>query len=409
MKYLILLTRKYPYLSGEPFLENEIKEIASYFDKVCIFPTDACERDKQTRSISLDNIDVFTVEKKKIKWRHYKYAFWGMLRAFMKGSCNWQQILDFHFQSMADSLSKHIIKCVHSHYLFKKEDEVVLYSYWLYVTAKIILNLRDDIQYNVKRVVCVSRAHRFDIYEEKRGHLPFQQQLVESLDKVFPCSENGTVYLKQRYPQCSDKIETAYLGTYDHGLNRGSEEGDTTFRIVSCSRMTEVKRVDLIIDALKILQRENLKVAWTHLGGGELFKHIKERVSRELTKLSIELTGAIKNEDVYRYYQSHHVDLFINVSASEGLPVSIMEAISFGIPVIATNVGGTSEIVLEGMNGNLLNEDFKIEQLAMLIKKYVLMDRQEREQLKLATRDLWKQKFQAVQNYNAFARNLLDI
>ena len=40
-----------------------------------------------------------------------------------------------------------------------------------------------------------------------------------------------------------------------------------------------------------------------------------------------------------------HIDLFINTSSSEGVPVSIMEALSVGIPIIATDVGGTKEIV----------------------------------------------------------------
>ena len=45
------------------------------------------------------------------------------------------------------------------------------------------------------------------------------------------------------------------------------------------------------------------------------------------------------------------VDLFLTVSANEGIPVSIMEAQSFGIPVIATDVGGISEIV-NNVNGS---------------------------------------------------------
>ena len=45
------------------------------------------------------------------------------------------------------------------------------------------------------------------------------------------------------------------------------------------------------------------------------------------------------------YYKNNIIDIFINLSASEGIPVSIMDAISFGIPCIATNVGGTGEIV----------------------------------------------------------------
>lgn len=46
-------------------------------------------------------------------------------------------------------------------------------------------------------------------------------------------------------------------------------------------------------------------------------------------------------------YSEHPVDVFINLSTNEGVPVSIMEAISFDIPIVATDVGGTSEIVTD--------------------------------------------------------------
>ena len=62
MKYLILLSRKYPFLSGEPFLENEIEEIAPHFDKILIFPTDACLTDKTSRHIQAANVDVCITE-----------------------------------------------------------------------------------------------------------------------------------------------------------------------------------------------------------------------------------------------------------------------------------------------------------------------------------------------------------
>lgn len=53
----------------------------------------------------------------------------------------------------------------------------------------------------------------------------------------------------------------------------------------------------------------------------------------------------LSHDQVMNYYKEHHFDVFINMSTNEGVPVSIMEAASFGIPIIATNVGGTSEIV----------------------------------------------------------------
>ena len=117
----------------------------------------------------------------------------------------------------------------------------------------------------------------------------------------------------------------------------------------------------------------------------------------------------IPNKDVYSYYQTHPVDLFVNVSSSEGLPVSIMEAISYGIPVIATDVGGTSEIVEDGVNGNLIPMSFKPEELAGKIRKYVRMNREEMKELRGATRKLWEERFQAVKNYDLFAKNLLKL
>jgi glycosyltransferase involved in cell wall biosynthesis len=63
------------------------------------------------------------------------------------------------------------------------------------------------------------------------------------------------------------------------------------------------------------------------------------------------------------------VDLFLNVSTTEGVPVSIMEAFSAGIPVYATNVGGTSEIVNSG-NGKLMDKDLTPEKLAHEIRSF---------------------------------------
>ncbi|MDD0858820.1 glycosyltransferase [Arthrobacter alpinus] len=72
-------------------------------------------------------------------------------------------------------------------------------------------------------------------------------------------------------------------------------------------------------------------------------RRIASEVERE--DLVIELKGAVANDEVLNFYRNHEISVFINVSTSEGVPVSIMEAISFDIPVVATSVGGTPEIV----------------------------------------------------------------
>ena len=51
------------------------------------------------------------------------------------------------------------------------------------------------------------------------------------------------------------------------------------------------------------------------------------------------------------------MDIFLLTSASEGLPNAVIEAQGFGVPVVSTNVGGVSEIVMQGVTGELLKDE----------------------------------------------------
>jgi glycosyltransferase involved in cell wall biosynthesis len=72
------------------------------------------------------------------------------------------------------------------------------------------------------------------------------------------------------------------------------------------------------------------------------------------------------HSEVHAVYRSQKVDGFILLSDSEGIPVSIMEALSYGIPVIATDTGGVSEIVTD-TNGILLPSNPEIGKIASAI------------------------------------------
>ena len=67
-------------------------------------------------------------------------------------------------------------------------------------------------------------------------------------------------------------------------------------------------------------------IQWTHIGGGKGFNALQQQLQQLPANLTVHLTGAITNREVIGHYLHHPVDIFVNVSASEGLPVSIMEA-----------------------------------------------------------------------------------
>lgn len=123
--------------------------------------------------------------------------------------------------------------------------------------------------------------------------------------------------------------------------------------------------------------------------------------------ITFDFRGNIPNTELMEEYQNSFYDLFINVSSSEGIPVSIMEASSFGIPCIATDVGGTRELVHTGQNGILLPSDPSPENVRDAILSILAMDDKGYETLRHTTREYWNAHFNAEKNYREFVDELL--
>lgn len=405
MRYLVLLNRRFPYKYGEAFLENEIDEISSFFDRIIIFPSDMRISDPITRIIKSENVDVITFEDAPLKLRKMSYMLGGIqLVHLQKGKSIKQSLFDAYFNAACKNQCKKILTILNQ-YDFGKDDEVIIYSYWLYISAKVAVDIKRYYK-DKTNIRCVSRAHAFDIYDDKR-YLPERNYILEGIDGVFPCSENGTQYLKNKYPKYNKKIKTAYLGTYDHGVSTKTKS--SAFRIVSCSRIAPEKRIDLLIDALSLLKDCCIPISWTHFGSGDRIGEIKKRVESELSFMEVNLPGAVQNSEILMSYANDYYNVFINTSSAEGLPVSIMEASSFGIPVIATNVGGTSEIVIDKYNGFLLDKESTAKRIADTIKKLIEMEQQDYAILRVNSREHWERNFQAKTNYAYFSKQLIQL
>lgn len=116
----------------------------------------------------------------------------------------------------------------------------------------------------------------------------------------------------------------------------------------------------------------------------------------ERANVRVCLKGRLTNDEVHQYYSKKNIDMFINVSASEGLPVSIMEAMSYGVPALATDVGGNSEIVTNE-TGYLVKADISSEELAEFFEKLTLNVNQVTEKKENAYR-MWENQYQVNKN-----------
>lgn len=264
------------------------------------------------------------------------------------------------------------------------------YSYWFYESAYTAARLRR--QYPGSRFI--SRCHGYDLYEIRHpgGYLPFRTFLTEQVDRLCPISQDGVDYISERFPDCS--LRLSRLGTADHGLCVG--EKDPVPTLVSCSGLVDVKRLDLLIRGLALCDRP---VRWVHFGDGPLKESLRQQAQALPRHIQWQFMGNVPNEALMDFYKHHYVDFFINVSRSEGVPVSIMEALSFGIPAIATDVGGTHEIVIDGHNGLLLPADPEPAAIAEAICRLTDGDASE---YRVNARAIWQERCDAAANYRNF-------
>lgn len=429
-KCLFFLTDKYPYGNSEAFIENEIEILCKRFERVFVIPTGlmvdasvvralpqnctlvpACNRNYLYRN------GAPSVEER-IKWtlRYmllrsiqsvFSLDFYKELgRAHGKGKLSLPAVKDI-IRSLAPELRNY----AYLKKYFKQYDgdnwDIYIYSYWMRNCVCSMEKISKEILHS-EPVKTICRAHRIDLYSQERGsgYLPFQEKVIQTVDSVFTISHNGYEYLRNKYPPEKDKVKISYLGTKDYDVT-DAEVTHKKLRIVSCSYVIPVKRVNLIIDMLSCLGTDN--VEWIHLGGGNCLSEMKQYAQQRLEgKIKYEFKGNMANEDIISFYKNNSVDVFINFSESEGLPVSIMEAMSFGIPVVATDVGGTADAVIPGVTGYLIDKNFDIEQAAALIRNFLGADDNKRQEFRKNAREAWEKRFYAERNYTDFADMLIN-
>lgn len=400
MKLLLLLTAQYPYGSGEDFLSAEVNYIQG-FDRVLVCPCNRKADSVVTKKVP-QGFSVVPIRKtdpgKSVyaKLMTRSYVLDEIASLLCTGRCSAGRVHEMLF-FMKNAVA--LFTALKEIPELKTADEVVIYSYWFYDAAAAGVLLAGELRSRGIKVRQYSRAHGFDVYPERspNGYLPMRKFLLQRVDGVFPCSQNGSDTIQRQFPSCSSKVRPAFLGTADHGVRGGSRKGG--FRLVTCSYMVPVKRLHLIVQAL---EQADFPVFWTHIGSGPLEQEILRQTANLPENVHTEFTGQLDNSAIMGYYRTTDVTVFVNVSSSEGIPVSVMEACSFGIPVVATDVGGNSEAVRDGQNGFLLKKDFHP---ADLLEKFrLLRDLPERDYGRLcdSSRKIWEEKFNAAQNYRKF-------
>jgi colanic acid/amylovoran biosynthesis glycosyltransferase len=405
-KTLFLITPNPPLEPGEEFLRSEFPILAEAFDEIIVIHHND-NYDKKYRNVeALVHFPYLPSKKDKLNSlrRMFEWAFWSELydMIFLYKLAPTPRRISSILGGI--EVGRKFARYIASSEAIKKGNKIYVYSYWCnYIAVGLAFLKRLN-----PSCICITRAHGYDVYFERNelNYLPLRRLIFKNLDRIYFISRMGLNYAANKTKRYRS-MRTSYLGSAP--IPQNPKNRDSVCHIISCSNIIRLKRLDLIIDALAIVSTAT-KIKWTHFGDGPLAKTIQEYAQQKLSgkqNIQYEFKGYVVNKDLTEIYDNNSIDLFINVSESEGLPFSIIEAFSAGIPAVATDVGGTSEIVESNSNGMLLNPKPTAEEIKASIQYFAELDSKAKEAYSINAYQKWSDFFQANKNFREFVADFL--
>lgn len=408
---LVLFTSHYPF-HGEAFLEDEIRIAENYFDSILIVTLEK-NADKAIYYIP-SNAKVITVRDgasrfsgigKAIFNAFFLHHGFAELRTAVKER-GWSGILPAARAVIADERAINYLNKAEDQWLGNTE-ETIFYSYWLSAEATYLVRRKKQL-----RGICIARVHGGDCFFNRAYH-PYRREQLQKLDGIFPISMAGREDLLTHYGMdcegLKEKTKVARLGIEIRGEMSSPWKKQAQKTIVTCSNVIPLKRLDLMIDALSGIN--GAEIRWIHFGDGSEMDAIQRRAQEKLSNksnISFRFMGLTPKKEILAFYGEESVDLFVNCSDAEGIPVSMMEAMAYGIPAIGRNVGGVSEL-LDKDCGILLPDTVSPEQLAEAIENMLSTDEDRFSGIRKRAGEKVRSLYSMEDNYTMFFDTLIGM
>jgi glycosyltransferase involved in cell wall biosynthesis len=204
---------------------------------------------------------------------------------------------------------------------------------------------------------------------------------LKNVDLVIGCSEYITAKIRMGFPQFAKHCQTIFNGVdielFPSQNDQGSSLVNTTKRLLFVGRITPEKGLHILLDAFQQIVGDDLQVTLDIIGpeartSAEFIIHLSH--DQKLTSLAsfyresylaylqrqlapnladrVTFLGFIPHASLSTHYR--RADVFVNPSLSDAFPMTVPEAMATGLPVVATRVGGVSEIVGHEKTGLLV-------------------------------------------------------
>ncbi len=187
--------------------------------------------------------------------------------------------------------------------------------------------------------------------------------LIKKSDLIFTLDKDSTKQYS-KYTKRVKQVNNSVVLPFENNIKRNCK---TPIRLLFVGRLSKVKRVDEIIKAVEIL---NEKAILTIVGDGEENNELKSLVEKNNLCKKVKFEGAVSPQDIGNYMKTN--DILIMNSIFEGKPMTIIEAMSYGMPIITTPVGGITEMTEEHFDSEYTNGEKEqiVEKVLKISKEY---------------------------------------
>lgn len=416
---MIFFSMHYPFHFTDSYLDEEINYLASKFDKLIIISNNTHSTSQRAIPMNADlyRFSAFDESKKIYALKHFfNPFFWRelqLLKIRYNTKISFTLVKELLLNLNRIATVEAYLKKIYEQYQLDKQ-EVLIYTYWFLEAASAVAFYRAK---SSKKFTFISKAHSQEIYFFRNyyNYQPYKYQTFLNCDKIYFISNDGLNYFSKIH-QLSDseqkKIEINRIGVV--GIDSFiAQRMDSKLKIISIAWLHKLKRIELIAEAIAKLT--SIEIEWIHLGSSidepytnKLQFDIANKLDH-LKNVNYSFLGETNKEKMKEIFEKNCFDIFVNVSETEGIPVSMMEAASFSVPLFGTNVGGVSEIIEHEINGILFEPNPTGEDIANSFLKFYQKSMEEKNTMRKNSFLTWKNKYNVFENKQKLFESIQSI
>lgn len=192
-------------------------------------------------------------------------------------------------------------------------------------------------------------AHGYDIYFQPPEQYP---ALISDSSFCLTVSQANRKILIEQYGSLAEKFRVLPMGINIEFFKRDNNILRNNKAIITVARLVPVKALEYAIEAAAILKKRNYSFQWIFVGEGSERNRLQGLINSNGLQNYTVLVGNKTDKEVRDLLSE--LSIFVLSSVSEGLGVCLMEALAMECAVVATNVGGIGEVIINNETGILV-------------------------------------------------------